>query len=279
VQHNTVEALGRQDARPRSLAMSLFWLFGRGQDEVMPISALIRLMDALDTDEAAVRSTISRLKRGGLLEPHSRAGHAGYLLTSMGRDLLRESDQRNFERDRAKAEDGWVTIVFSVPESERSKRHTLRSRLKWLGYGSVSSGVWIAPGTLLDETEDMIRRHGLADYVEFFLGSHRSAHSTETGVSRWWDLQEIESGYTDFIAAFGPVPALADAGLTDRECFAQFVRLMTSWRRLPFVDPGIPADLLPHGWQVDEARELLAKLDSLLRGPAYDHAAQVLSQS
>jgi phenylacetic acid degradation operon negative regulatory protein len=259
--------------------MSLFWLFGNEPDQVIPISALIRLMDGLDTDEAAVRSTISRLKRGGLLEPHSRDGSAGYMLSPMGRDLLQESDQRNFGRDRAVSSDGWVTLVFSVPESERSKRHTLRSRLKWLGYGSVSSGVWIAPGTLADETDEMVRRHGLADYVEFFIGVHRSAQGTEGRVSTWWDLDEMESGYCDFVRAFRPVLERADEGMSDRECFSEFVRAMTTWRRLPLVDPGIPRELLPEKWRVDDASELLTKLDCLLREPAYRHASAVISQS
>ena len=63
-------------------------------------------------------------------------------LSDHARRVLHEGDRRIFERPRASLGDGWVVVVFSVPESERRQRHTLRSRLTWLGYGTVSAGVW-----------------------------------------------------------------------------------------------------------------------------------------
>jgi phenylacetic acid degradation operon negative regulatory protein len=35
-------------------------------------------------------------------------------------------------------------------------------------------------------------------------------------------------------------------------------RLVHEWRRFPFLDPRLPAELLPEGWIGDHARELFA---------------------
>ncbi len=73
---------------------------------------------------------------------------------------------------RAMEEDGWVVLVFSVPESERDKRHVLRTTLTRLGFGTAAPGVWIAPGHLTSETREVLERRGLAAYVEIFEGQH-----------------------------------------------------------------------------------------------------------
>ena len=60
-------------------------------------------------------------------------GRAGYALSPATVEVLREGDQRIWSRPRATASDGWLVVVFSVPEAERDKRHALRSRLARLG--------------------------------------------------------------------------------------------------------------------------------------------------
>jgi phenylacetic acid degradation operon negative regulatory protein len=48
--------------------------------------------------------------------------------------------------------------------------------------------------------------------------------------------------------------------------------MLTAWRRLPYLDPGIPLALLPAGWPGVHAEALFAKLDGRLREPAAKHA-------
>ena len=66
-------------------------------------------------------------------------------------ELLRDGDARIFGRRARRRSDGWLLVVFSVPETERDKRHQLRSPLTRLGFGTVAPGVWVAPGHLADE--------------------------------------------------------------------------------------------------------------------------------
>ena len=40
------------------------------------------------------------------------------------------------------------------------------------------------------------------------------------------------------------------------QAFADYVRVLTAWRRLPFLDPGLPPELLPADWHGTRAAEL-----------------------
>ncbi|WCI07992.1 PaaX family transcriptional regulator C-terminal domain-containing protein [Arthrobacter sp. OVS8] len=72
-----------------------------------------------------------------------------------------------------------------------------------------------------------------------------------------------------------PAPG-ADA---DRAAFADYVQLLTQWRRLPYLDPGLPEEFLPPGWHGLTAERIFAELHRLLNGPARQHAERLLGSS
>jgi len=263
-------------AQPRALIVTTYGLYARENGDWFSIASLIRLMSELDVDQPAVRSATSRLKQRGLLEPRREGGAAGYGLSARGSRILAEGDRRIFGRPRASTADGWVLAVFSVPEQHRARRHTLRSRLAWLGFGTVAAGVWIAPGQVAAEARDMLAADGLADYVTLFTAGYLAFADVRQQVTRWWDLHRLEQLYQAFIDAAAPVldrwkARPGDAG----QAYADYVRVLTAWRRLPFLDPGLPPELLPGDWHGSRAEALFGELRGTLAGPARDHVLAV----
>lgn len=263
-------------AQPRALIVTIYGLYGRDAGGWLSIAALIRLMAELGVDEPAVRSAISRLKQRGLLAPRRERGAAGYGLSERGTAILANGDRRIFERPRASVEDGWLLAVFSVPEDQRARRHALRSRLAWLGFGSVAAGVWIAPAQLAAATMEVLASEGLSGYVSLFTADYLAFGEVRQEVGRWWDLGRLEHLYQAFIDAAGPVLARWEARPGDTgQAFADYVRVLTAWRRLPFLDPGLPPELLPPDWHGARAADLFARLRAVLSGPAGEHAAEI----
>lgn len=261
--------------QPRALIVTVYGLYAREVGGWLSVSVLIRLMAELGIEEPAVRSAISRLKRRGLLEPERRDGLAGYALSAAGRDVLDEGDERIFHPHGAALSDGWLLAVFSVPESERQRRHTLRSRLTWLGFGTAAPGVWIAPAHLYDATRTTLQRHGLERYVNLFRADYLAFGSVADSVGTWWDLSGLQQLYGEFSTTYQPVLAKwkrrRSAAGREAEAFADWVRALTAWRRLPYLDPGLPADVLPPDWNGTAAADLFHDLQSRLATPAHDH--------
>ncbi len=261
--------------QPRQLIVTLYGLYARERGGWLSIGALVRLMADLGVEEPAVRSSISRLKRRGLLDARRVHGVAGYALSELGLEIVAVGEARIFGRCRAAPGDGWLLVVFSVPESERDKRHVLRSELTRLGFGTVTPGVWVAPEHLAEEARGVLRRRGVLGYVELFRGARPAFAESRENAARWWDLGRLQARYTDFIDRHrllrerGPHPDPAQA-------FVDYVRLLTDWRRLPCADPGLPLDLLPADWNGARAADLFAELRAGLADPAHEHALRLI---
>jgi phenylacetic acid degradation operon negative regulatory protein len=267
--------------QPRQLIVTLYGLYARERGGWLSIATVVRLMAALGVEEPAVRSSISRLKRRGLLDARRVDGVAGYALTEVAQEILAEGDARIFGRRRAEERDGWVLVVFSVPEAERDKRHQLRSQLSRLGFGTVAPGVWVAPGHLADETAEVLGRRGLTGYVELFRAAHLgpAPSGMDPGsLARWWDLDQLHARYADFLDRQRPIRdrVAASGGPDPGEAFADYVRLLTDWRQLPYADPGLPLDRLPADWNGARAAEVFDELRGRLAEPAHEHARRTI---
>ncbi|MFD4943859.1 PaaX family transcriptional regulator C-terminal domain-containing protein [Streptomyces sp. NPDC058239] len=270
--------------QPRQLIVTVYGLYARDTEGWMSVASLIQLLADLGVEGPTVRSSVSRLKRAGLLEAESVSGAAGYRISPETERILRDGDPRIFAARRATVDEGWVLVVFSVPESERAKRHTLRTQLTRLGFGSVSAGVWIAPGHVHDEAEDMLARHGLRSYADLFRADYLSVGGGTDGsgdlaakVRSWWDTVRLQRLYVEFLAVHRPVAQRIASGSpgTDREAFTTYIRVLTDWRRLVYLDPGVARELLPAEWSGTEASELFDELHARLAGPAHRHVERV----
>jgi phenylacetic acid degradation operon negative regulatory protein len=266
-------------AQPRQLIVTVYGLYSRPEGGWMSVASLISLLIDLGVDEPAVRSSISRLKRRGILRASRRGGAAGYELSDEALAILREGDQRIFRQERATLDDGWLLAVFSVPEAERHKRHVLRSQLTRLGFGTAAPGVWIAPAHVHDATADLLRRLGLDSYADLFRAHHAAFGELAAKVRVWWDLDELERLYGRFLDAHDPLLRQWRSRPADeRNAFADYVRVLTDWRRLPYLDPGLPAELLPGDWIGIRAAGLFFTLRAQLEDAARAHVSQVISR-
>lgn len=266
-----------QPPPPRALLLTVLGLYVRELGGWISVGRLIDLMGCVSVEAQAVRSLVARLKKSEFLVSEKRDGAAGYALSEYGLSVLAEGDQRIFSRAEHQESD-WVIAVFSVPESERERRHALRSRLSWLGFATIASGTWVAPAHAAEAAQLVLKRDGLDRYVELFHADHLGFGDLHTLVGQWWDLNGIDARYEEFISAYEPLLTRwqqSPEPHEQMEAFADYVRLLTSWRQLPYLDPGLPTVLLPAGWKSGAAAALFARLQAVLEAPARQYATHL----
>lgn len=263
--------------RPRQLIITIYGLYARDEHDWLSVASLVRLMGDLGVEAPAVRSSVSRMKRRDLLRSLNRSGAHGYALSPTSLEVLREGDVRIFGERRATLQDGWAVVVFSVPEAERERRHELRTSLTRLGFGTAAPGVWLAPGHLADAAKDVLARRNLSNYVDIFRADYLGYADLPDRVRRWWDLDRLSAEYAQFIRGHQPLARrVARQPVTGHRAFREYVMMLIAWQRLPYLDPGLPLELLPARWNGVRAGRLFAEINEQLREAAMHYAVSVV---
>lgn len=173
-------------------------------------------------------------------------------LTERAAGLLRSGAERIYSFGEPWEWDGrWLVVVLRVPEERREVRHQLRTRLAWAGLGSLGGGVWLTPHVAREaELAATISEAAAAEATSFVASLGSLGHPASVAAAAW-DLHAVEQHYDAFIEDFARVrPASPSA------CFRMQTLLVHAWRKFPFLDPDLPAGLLPSGWPRRRAYEL-----------------------
>lgn len=254
---------------PGSLIVTFSGLHLRRIGGWIAVADLVAALAQVDLPATAVRQAITRLKSRGFLTAEKRRSAAGYALTDLGQRDLATGDRRIFTPPERDPGAGWAVAVFSVPESDRDHRHRLRSLLSGSGFGTVASGVWIAPRPLVAPTRAELAAGDLDRYVTWLAvqdGDGTSIPAPDAAaVARWWDLSGLAALYRAFLDTWNPIAPVADDGAT---AFARDLRLVDAWRVFPRTDPGLPLHLLPDDWPGVAAWDTFTRLRDTWGGPA-----------
>lgn len=241
-------------ASARSLLMTVLGEFVLPREEPVWTSALLGALALAGVEAKAGRQALARSAAEGWVSSERAGRRVRWSLTRPGRRLLTEGARRIYQFGRGQAEwDGrWLVLMVSVPESRRGTRHRLRTQLNWAGFGSPAAGVWVSPHAgQQGEAARILAGAGLAGGAMSFIARYGDIGDEDDLVARSWDLAAVEQRYEDFIDEFtGVAPSSRSAAL-----HAQ-IRLVHEWRRFPFLDPQLPARLLPPNWSGTKASDL-----------------------
>lgn len=255
----------------------LFTLFGdyvRHFGGTIWVGSLIALMAELGFSASAVRAAVSRTMRQGWLTV-IRAGRASYYaLTPRGEARIEEAAQRIFKL-RPERWDGLWRIVVLPAVADREGRAALRRELGWMGLAPLARGVYVTPNDVLDRLPALAERYALdaAGDGEMFAARLAGRDDAAAFAARHWDLPAIDAAYAAFVEAWRPRlaewrEAAARAGgpldLPGGTAFREKTRLVHEFRKFLFVDPGLPAEVLPERWSGAEARGLFSAAYHLL---------------
>jgi phenylacetic acid degradation operon negative regulatory protein len=230
----------------RSLLLTVLGEFVHPTGQPVWTATLVDALGTLGVEEKAARQALTRTAAEGLLESSRHGRRVLWSLTPRGRDLLDEGTRRiyGFMRERRPWDGRWLVLSVPIPEAQRQLRHRLRTRLSWLGLGSPTSGLWVAPDAgKAGDVQAVIRDLGLEDLAFAWSGPATGIGQEDRLLADAWHLDEVEDRYLGFVAEFE-----IRLAPTDTEAFVAQVQMIEEWRRFPFLDPDLPGELLDHDW-------------------------------
>jgi phenylacetic acid degradation operon negative regulatory protein len=243
----------------------------------VPSSAIVELMLDMGATEAAVRAALSRLTKKGTLDVVRTGRRTAYALSEEFRMSIPYSEilTLSFGKNDREWSGQWTIVVFSLPETQRDTRQSLRDRLRWLGFGPVRDGVWVAPHADISLAQQTLNGFLPPDGLIFTSASL----TCELDPFAVWPLTELRATYESFIGDCRPhVYRLRDGAVSPREALRLALAVLGRWRSFPTVDPDLPAASMPADWPRREARRLFEEVFDASIPLAAMHVTRVVAK-
>ena len=258
--------------RPQSLMLTFLGNYVLGQNICAFSGSIIEIFSRVGVAEEAARSTLGRMARRGLLVRRRKGRRTYFGLTERSIAILREGEARVWQTGAVNldANGAWTLLAFSLPQSWQQRRHELRSRLLWAGFGPLQNGLWIAPSDV--DAAALVGDLGLEAHIKVFSATPRRPTDVAQLIGGTYDLAGLSARYRDFLVRWaGPTP-LPDAP----DALARTLVLSTEWLQIIRQDPRLPVNLLPGDWPAIEAQRTFKELHARYDKPARHIAASIL---
>ena len=240
----------------------------------------------------AIRAAANRMARAGLLTKAGKGrGNLQYRVGPRGQALIEQFIAKtarwhmSLEGERT-WDDRWLVVTFSVPEGERSKRDAFRSELAGLGFGLLSSSVWISPFSDCEPgVIALVEELGLTGLVALMRCQRVWMPGLESPgdlARQVWALDGLASRYRDFNRRMEALLASLERVSQEGENGAEalfFEAIDLQGELIDIIlseDPCLPVELLPPDWPSQRTHELIhaaiCRLDGLdISSSDYDY--------
>jgi phenylacetic acid degradation operon negative regulatory protein len=237
------------------VASARSWLLTALGEFVLPAAGptwtatIVTALRGLGLEEKTVRQSLARAAADGLIQAERVGRRACWELTAPGRRLLSEGAERiySFAGQTSTWDGRWLVLI--VPDSPREHRHRLRTRMTWAGFGSIGANLWVSPAVDREaEAKQLLDELGLSATTLSFTGPFAGIGAERDVVDQAWNLRGVADRYAAFLAEFGRAEYEGAAPAPGEPTLLAQIRLVHEWRRFPFLDPQLPAELLPPDW-------------------------------
>lgn len=257
--------------------MTLLGAYVRPRDRAVWSGGLVSLLGEFGVTAGAARVALTRLAARGMITRTKSGRLAHYTIAKRGAAILEEGDGRIFSLgDATDAPRQWTVLWHTIPETRRVERTRLTRRLRFLGFGPLQDGTWLAAHDREDEVRAILEELGVGDHAGVLLGAPAASLDFRAVVGRAWDLEDLAGRYRVFVEEYGRYArAPSRASLDDRQALVLRTRLIHTFRQFPFLDPELPDDLGPGPPDRSEAVRLFHDLYDALAPAAQRHFDEV----
>ena len=275
-------------ANTRTILFSIYadylGIFWRSHDREIGIGSIIKLLSNFSISEPSVRITVSRMCKEGLLKSRRKGLKSYYSLTDYGLRIISKSANRLFNAKRVEWDGSWSIVIYSIPEKKRPARDKLRAMLKFYGYVPLSDSAWISPTDSFSEIEDFVNELNINDFVQIYDAKHRGFTDPKKLIECSWDLKKINAQYKKFLKKYQPMlddhkKRIQNGNLPEpNKCFVNISNMVRKYRELPFMDPGLPVEIIGKEWLRSRADAVFLEYHMLLFQTAKEYVMSVYEE-
>ncbi len=248
------------------------------------MASLISIMDLFEISERSVRTSVYRLVQEDWLESQKIGRKSFYALTDNARRHYQKAAKRiyfssnsnttSLEHKHNSNYEKWLLVVSVFVSKEKLKK--LRRQLHWLGFSTLTHGVFAHPSVDSSSLDETLKEMALEDEVLIFDSqtlNEKSHQILKQLVHEKRHIQQLENNYADFVSCFKPIvdnknqqknqqksqQTLLETSNPELD-FKLRLLLIHQYRRILLKDHDLPDNLLPTNWIGKQAQQLVSEI-------------------
>lgn len=226
-----------------------------GQEEYS-INDLKHLLSPFNITESCLRTNLSRLKKRNILKTRNEGKKVFYSFLNKG-IIIKSSVAHSFKSlDWSNWDKSYRGILYSVPETNKAKRHSIRKKLVSYRFVSYFSGFWIRPYHEKETFLNEIFESKHCEIIKFY-------HTTEITKEKANDLWKINDINNQFKTAIDLLEKKMKkiGSYSPKQALIEKMNIGNEIIHIIFQDPLLPKDFLSKDWMADILREKFIEWD------------------
>ncbi len=238
------------------------------------LGSLVKFMEMFGISEKLTRTSIFRLTKEGWLSSKKFGRESYYSLSNYAIDKFIKAHYSVYAYDEQDDDSDW--IVLFTNKLKPIKELELSKVLKKEGFAIPSKHSYMHPNYKMEYMQDILIKHEIQNDVLLIKGPTQMPMSKDMlkdMVHTYWDLNNVEQRYQNFITKFRKVFTLDTPieNFTPKQCFILRILLIHEYRRSLLYDPKLGSSLLPMDWLGKASSSLVDSLYSVIHNQANEY--------
>jgi phenylacetic acid degradation operon negative regulatory protein len=249
VEHLLEDFHGARRLRAGSLIITVYGDAVAPRGGTVWLGSLIRVLAEFGLNQRLVRTAVFRLAQDGWLSAEQIGRRSFYSLTESGRRRFENAYRRIYTGPNEDWDRSWTLVL--APDLAGRDRESLHRELRWLGFGTIASGVFAHPMPDRQALRQLLVERDAGGLAHTMQARHLERPESEGALVRSaWDLEALAQSYLIFVDRFQPIRAAVRRSPRPDPKAAFMIRtlLIHEYRRVMLRDPKLPRALLPAGW-------------------------------
>ncbi len=223
------------------------------------LGSLIKALQPFGYSERLVRTSVNRLLKEDWLQAKTLGRKSYYCFTDTAQRHYTKAARRIYAKNLRSKDHKWLIVFTSFVDEKQLPE--FKKQLNWLGFSSLSAGVFAHPDCSLDSLHETINELKLSDSVVIFdsqIHNSSSAKVLKKLVFEKWQLNLLQQKYQNLISTYSLF--IEAENFNKQQSFAMRVLLIHEYRRILLNDHELSDEMLPEGWQGHQANQLVQTL-------------------
>lgn len=255
------------------LIYSSLGAYGSRRGGELPGAWFVAAFATIGRTDASVRQALFRMSRNRELASRRVGRDNLYRLTPLAEAAMNAGTEKIFGEPPGDWDGRWSLCRYRFSDADRVLRDRMRTLLETEGFASLGPGLYIHPRDRVATVSAAVSASGAeADHeVQLFRADLIFGDTTESLVSRLWDLDRLDRRYRELLALLRPLAARDPAGWSPAEAFGTRFGLVMAYLEIAWDDPDLPTNLLPRDWAGHTARRETADIYRALLPGTLEH--------